>query len=135
MPVSSTTHPARLLTFSRSSSSCWCGILSACPGGCPGPLLGVRCWGGTGFRSSDTCPPLTARRAPLLQAGGGRREDQLEEKRVRSRAGSSSHSPQTRSSTGSCRPGVTRGAGGEGTGVVGSDRVDEALRETWGVFS
>lgn len=50
------------------------------------------------------------------------------------RAGSSSYSPQTRPVLAPVDLGGTRGAGGEGSGVVGPDRVDEALREIWGVF-
>lgn len=102
------------------------GILSACLGGCLGPLLGVRCWGGAGFGSSDTCPLFDSQQSP--SAAGGRTS-------LRRRGCCSpSHSPQTRPVLAPADLGGTRGAGGEGTGVVGHDRVDEALREIGGVF-
>lgn len=70
MPVSSTPHPARLLSISRSSSFCWCGIHLPVWEAAWGP-----CWvSGAGEAQASAplipAPPLTAGRAPLLQAGG-----------------------------------------------------------------
>lgn len=69
VPVSSTPPPARLLSFLVLPVSAGVGILSACLRGCLGPLLGVRCWGGAGFRSSDTCPLFDSQQSPS-PAGG-----------------------------------------------------------------